>query len=644
MMLQTNAATSRRSKRAARAFSLTELVVAVGAAAILTASVGLLFRNVGDLSSKGVAAANLDATARVIERQMRDDFAALSRLSAQESFFAIRFREIGDIDRSGSVEFSEGERAIYLTEEEREGDLNAGVDPYQRDANGVPLSAAITTRLDEMIFLGEGEFVSAQSFGGPRAVQAPHARLYWGHGLKPLPDPDFNSDGDYLDAATNQRIGAIRQYVPDGDFGTRAGDSFDFAFGTAAERNETSTGRNEYATGWSLARQAALLVGGNAPATSRPIDDFTQTIGDRFFAPYISDIPLFPSAFPPNRFIEWSAEYPSLPVLGASRTMDEPRIAEPAWLSGGRVDIVAQDRADVQRWLEGELPGSVGQPGAYGAGPFVNDSDIAGPLWFRQANVATSDLFNLVGIQSAIAGVFTRPLLDDRVSEVLSRRYDPNAATFRERPEVEAMDTHALIAPRCSRFEIAWNDGSVAIREIDVDSDGVIDYQPGDAIWFDISPILNPDGSILRRNTLAAWLDSTDAADVRFADPRFNQGIPLSNLQGEARYLFPEIIKDDRLADPAGATPISPPERNLFPGLYDPVLNGGSLLLPDSDQPGPEAFAIWGFREPFSDGRFVRPWTKPTLIRVRMTLHDRELRSEAGRDYEFVFSIAPSAE
>jgi hypothetical protein len=660
-MMQTNAATSCGSNRAARAFSLTELIVAVGAAAILTASVGLLFRNVGDLSSNGVAATNLDATARVIERQMRDDFAALSRLSADESFFAIRFREIGDIDRNESVEFTEGERAIYLTEEGREEDLNAGVDPYQRDTNGVPVSAAITTRLDEMIFLGEGEFVSAQSFGGQRAVEAPHARFYWGHGLKPLPDPDFNSDGDYLDATTGQRISAIRQYVPDGDFGTRAGDLFDFASGTAAERSETSTGRNEYATGWSLARQAALLYGGNAPATSFPIDQYTQTIGDRFFAPYITERVLF------NRFGEWRFFYPSLPDLGESRFRDEPLIAEPAWLSGGRVDIVAQDRADVQRFLEGELPRlnitrPINSAGAYAAGVFadplatlspVQSGRISNqPLWLREADgvldldpSTPTDVYNLVGVQSAIAGVFTRPLLDDRVPEVLSRRHDPNAPNFRERPEVEAMDTHALIAPRCSRFEIAWNDGSIAIREIDVDSDGEIDYQPGDAIWFDISPILNPDGSILRRNTLAAWLASSDAADVRFADPRFNDpSILLLDLQRQARYLFPEIIKDDRLADPAGATPISPPERSLFPGLYEPVFNGGSLLLPDSDEPGPEAFAIWGFREPFSDGRFVRPWTKPTLIRVRMTLHDRELRSEEGRDYEFVFSIAPSAD
>lgn len=669
-MMQTNVATSRGSKRNARAFSLTELIVAVGAAAILTASVGLLFRNVGDLSSSGVAAANLDATARVIERQMRDDFAALSKLSPEESFFAIRFREIGDIDRNESVEFDQGERAIYLTEDGRAADLDAGVDPYQRDANADPISAAITTRLDEMIFLGEGEFVSAQSFGGQRAVEAPHARIYWGHGLKPLPDPEFDSDGDYLDPTTGQRISAIRQYVPDGDFGTRAGDLFDFASGTPAERSETSTGRNEYATGWSLARQAALLYGGNAPATSFPIDPYTQTIGDRFFAPYIADVVLF------NRYADWRPFYPFAPDLGESRLDDEPLIAEPAWLSGGRVDIVAQDRADVQRFLEGELPRlnntrPINFAGAFAAGVFnaprttlsfpsgLNALEIINqPLWLREADgvldlepTTPTDVYNLVGVQSAIAGVFTRPLLDDRVPEVLSRRYNPGAANFRERPEVEAMDTHALIAPRCSRFEIAWTDGSIAIEEIDVDSDGVIDYQAGDAIWFDISPILNPDGSILRRNTLAAWINSIDALRVRFADPRYNDSsLTLLNLQREARYLFPEVIQDDRLADPSGVTPVMPGERQLFAGfgsrplLYSPLFTGGSLLLPDSDQPGPEAFAIWGFREPVSDGRFVRPWSKPTLIRVRMTLHDRELRSEEGRDYEFVFSISPSAE
>ena len=403
--------------------------------------------------------------------------------------------------------------------------------------------------------------------------------------------------------------------------------------------------------------------GGNAPATTFPINAFTQSIGDRFVAPYITNLAHF------NRLAEWRAFYPGTPDFGESPDRDQPGISEPSWLQGGRVDIVAQDRADVQRWLEGELPRlnatrPINFAGAFGAGPF-NDplstlsptpsgTFIARPLWLREADgvldidsSTPTDVYNLVGVQSAIAGVFTRPLLDDRVTEVVDRRFDPDAigAQFRERPEVEAMDAHALIAARCSRFEIAWSDGSVAIDEIDVNGDGVIDYFPGDAIWFDISPILNPDGSILRRNTLSAWIESSDAQFVRFADPRYNNvSIPLIDLQTEARYLFPEVINDDRLAEPNGVTPTTPSRRLLFPGLYSPIFTGGSLLLPTSAVGGPEAFAIWGFREPLADGRFVSAWKKPAMVRVRMTLHDRELRSAEGRTYEFIYSIAPAAD
>jgi type II secretory pathway pseudopilin PulG len=623
---------------AARAFTLPELVVAVGAAAILTASVGVLFRSVGDLSSTGVASVQLDAAARVLEKQLRDDFDALSNLSAEETFFAIRFREVGDIDRDAVLN-SDGERAIYLTADDRQFDLDLEVDPYVRDTNtDEPVSRAITTRLDEMVFLAEGAFVSAQTWGGSGAVEAPHARIYWGHGLKPLPDPDFVSD---LDPITGLPIRPVRQNRPDGDFGLRAGDSFDFV----GETGLIATGRNEYATGWSLGRQASLLYGGNAASASLPVTTTTQTIGDRWFAPYIRDQEFL------GRFGAWSAEYPNIADFGDPLEAEEIGISEPRFMQSGRVDVINQDLTDVRRWLEGELPAQPGQPinyaGAFSSGAFANSLATysstsipevrSAPLWERSVNSVAATIENVVGVQSAIAGVFARPLIDDRPGEVLERRYDASvgAADFRERPEADLLDTHALMAARVSRFEIAWTDGSLAIDDIDVNGDGVFDYRSGDVIWFDISPILNDAGGIIRRNTLADWLRSPDAGRVRFANPQ------MATLQRDT-LLFPEIINQDAIGQStdAGATDAARLlNQNFF--LYDAAITGGNTLADGSL--GPEAYAIWGFRTPQTDGRYGRPWPKPTMIRVRTTLHDRELRTPDGKSYEFIFPITPRA-
>ncbi len=638
---------TRPSNRSRRAFTLPELVVAVGAAAILTASVGVLFRSVGDLSSTGVSSVQLDAAARVLEKQLRDDFDALSNLSAEETFFAIRFREVGDIDRNFMVDAADGERAIFLTEDDRQHDLDLEIDPYVRASDtNLPVSRAITTRLDEMIFLAEGAFVSAQTWGAAGAVESPHARIYWGHGLKPLPDDEFVND---LNALTGLPIRPVRRNIPDGDFGMRAGDTFDFARGTTAEQTGLiATGRNEYATGWSLARQASLLYGGNAASASLPVTLTTQTIGDRWFAPYIRDREFF------NRFAAWRNEYPQISDFGDLLDNEEIGIAEPRFLQSGRVDIINQDLTDVRRWLEGELPAMAGQPinyaGAYSAGAFANslatfasttpEEVRSAPLWERIVPPADARLQNARGVQSAIAGAFARPLVDDRPSEVLERRYDAGDPEFRERPEADLLDSQSLIASRCSRFEIAWTDGTIATDDIDVDFDGVADYRPGDVIWFDISPIYAPDGSIIRRNTLADWLFSpaSSSGKVRFADPRMAD---LASAPRDTILTFPEILNDDIITLGSIANPTDVTRRLDEVLLYSAALTGGNTLADGSV--GPEAYAIWGFREPLADGHYGRPWAKPTMIRVRTTLHDRELRNREGKSYEFIFPITHRA-
>lgn len=593
------------------AFTLTELVVAVGAAAILTASVGVLFRSVGDLTSAGVAATELDQVARVIERQMRDDISAFNRLPADQAFLAIRFREVGDIDRNGAAS-ADGERPIYLREADRQADVvrfpavGEPDRPYRGD--GTTRGRGVTTRVDEVIFLGKGTFVSAQ---GASAASA-HARISWGHGLKPLPDPNPALDPD---AATGLTPAARRMNIPDGDFGSRSGEPFSYLQGIATAGFE-ATGRNEYATDWPLARHTLLLYGGAAISnSSRP---FSSPLPEELtFAPYIRD------QESQERFAAsggWS-----IPAFGRTPTGVDVQFPDPRFVGAGRTDIAAQSITDVRRWLEGDPPLALGLQNtatAYSEGWLA---DPTAPenlrLWVRDEN---DRALNLRLLQSAIAGVFARPLVEDRPPVILPRRFDPGATNqaFREPPEASMMDLHALVASRCSRFEVAWNDGTVAIADIDVNGDGDPDYRAGDRIWFDISPILNASGQIIRRSTYADW------RQWGFSNPRT---VRFARLDADN----PEIIQPDVI----GASTLTGPSISFLDSRwYDPGFTGGSLL-PNGNF-GPEAFAIWGFRTPLANGDYAGAWPKPTLLRVRMTLHDAQLRSPEGKTYEFVYSLS----
>ena len=463
-----------------------------------------------------------------------------------------------------------------------------------------------------MIFLGRGIFTSAQ---GSAAVSG-HARFYWGHGQRPLPDPNPDLQPDPV---TRLVPASRRMYAPDGDFGMRRGETFRYLEG-ATLVTYTSTGRNEYATDWALARQAALLYGGSAISHSnRP---FSSPLPDELtFAPLIRD------QESQERFGANQGSW-TIPVYGLAPDRVDYQFPDPRYLGGGRTDIVAQSINDVRRWLEGDPPATLGTPNValpFGEGLLSDPAAFENtPLWVRAP--ANRD-FNLMVSQAAIAGAFIRPLLDDRPPQITQRRFDFSAANqaFREPPETALMDLHALIATRCSRFEVAWNDGTIATSQLDVNNDGLADFFPGDRIWFDITPILDDRGQIIRRNTYADWLRWAQAnpRSVRFA--RLDSDIP-------------EVINPDIIGATTAAGS-SPPFRLLDARWYDPAYTGGSLIA-STGAFGPEAYAIWGFRAPLANGDYGPAWPKPTLIRVRMTLHDSQLRSTEGRTYEFVYSLS----
>jgi hypothetical protein len=215
------------------------------------------------------------------------------------------------------------------------------------------------------------------------------------------------------------------------------------------------------------------------------------------------------------------------------------------------------------------------------------------------------------------------PFVDRRDSPELGTQ-DTGALVEGDDPSTAFMDLHATLGTHCSRFEIAWSDGSTwPVNEPeyrrDIDGDGVDDiiFKAGDLIWFDIDfPRLDPDSS-------------NDLDDV----------VNTVNFPAFGVDRDPEIVQSRR------KNRLWLNRSNFGPYVIAPVGNRDSMWtagVADQDRTSREYLALWGYRsfDPSGSGEFTDDaWPKPRLIRVRLTLHDSQLRLDGGRSYEFIFPI-----
>ena len=622
-----------RSAPAARrpAFTIAEMVVAIAVIALLTVAIGEIFRSVGRLTTLGGAVAETDSLARNIERRLRADFEALNRLPPEETFLIIRMREVGDLDRNQSVG-GDGELGLYLTLDDLLADRDDGVNPYQSIAGSERRSRAVTRRIDEIAFLGRARddepYRTSQidPDGEVPSVTARHARIYWGHALRPAPDPNFNP--------TNPLQSPPRLFHPDGlDGANQPFSAWGEAFGRARSNGEVS--RNQFAGDWILARHQLLLYGGRAAGDLGATVNDSHPIGARrSYAPYIRDLETNTN----SRFPAGVVGQPHTPP-GAGQ-YPNPTFPYPRYIRHGRVDICAQDLHDVRRWLEGEpnvagLPGTPPIPfaGAYSAGRFsgLNALVSGSPtpnsgLWTR-AFISGSPFNtirdNVVFARSAIAGTLTRILQDDTVAPI-ERGAVPGAVIPPAHERL--MDLHAAVAMHCSNFEVAWSDGTRAAQRF---TRGQRVFNPGDIIWFDISPIEDPPPGAVQRSTYREWWEWHETAFPGTPGIDFRSGSPTAPILPE-RPDFPEVLFS-QMGDPNFMNAGTDEARYSF------AFTGGPGNFEN------EAMAVWGFRVPDAEGGYSRPWPKPKFIRIRMTLHDSQMRLREGRTYEFVFAVHPDS-
>ncbi len=717
-----------------RAFTLAEMTVVVGLIALLTVGIGRLFAGVSDAVNRGLAVSDLDAAARALEESLRRDFARVNAMNSEDTFLVIRAIELG----------GDPERPVYLTAEDREADISDDLNPYEGG------SRAIHTRLDEMAFLASSleplGFTSQQDAGvfTRGSARASAARVYYGHGLRPRLDPDWPLPESAPDDANTE---PLRQFVSDGWFASRAGQSMDGR--RTYLPDGVISGRNEFAADWVLARQALLLMGPEATGTRDPDNLNSPYAEDREYAPYIRDLETLARFWDDHlddapggdENYTWPGPVNSLVSETTTPRPDQRLIAH------GRVDVCAQSLQSVRGWLEGENPvwdvagnGYSTESAPYTPDPTtafgvptaldqavdddrygLDEDDLRDPnsatsvqrfLWKRAADAQTTAeidqtalppgltdvggvlnnlAYNHIAIRSALAGVLTRPLID--LEPAPESRADPGMLggideQIRYAQEHDAsMDTHAVIAPRCSRFEIAWSDGSTWHEDVDFDLDGVFDARAGERVWFDptrIDPDNEPNDENAVRMTYEdlreRFTGNEIAGAVNYTNPDDPNLVlangPLGGAGGVDLILNPEVgfgdadyFNSEPTFSGASASPVGQrlfvktagdfnPDDNAAgpsgtnPPYYNPDLTGGAPSAdawPDETPSAPsddinEYLAVWPFRAPASSGQWNEPYEKNVWIRVRFTLHDPQDRVPGGRDYEVILHLNPQDE
>lgn len=429
---------------ARRAFTISELIVAVGVAVLLIVGVGRIFSTTRTTISTGEASARLTQYGRTLERLLREDFASIIR--NDQAYMVIRNERLG----SGQDVQSRlnRRRGLYFSPEDEETGRDIG-----------------TVRLDQLVLFTAGDQSSYQyrdPFFGQENIIARNesssvARVWWGHGLRD-PNPDDSIDG-------------IKGAVGLAGYVARFGE----------DRNQVGMAgpdlANKYVRDWVLARQPALLYTRAAAEC-----DSVQTNQDLLFA--MSPIEMFNEIStywldtryfdppPANRrngssyYIRLSTGYVDLIDAHLSNVMSS--VTEYGWKLN-RQTGVRERYPDPLDALYPALTGSLG-----------------GIDWRQDASrIDVPPSY----ITDAIDRDQLHPQAGPGVNEQWARqqRYRMMYSTGRIRVETavpstdrqDQMLTHATLLQGCSNFEVAW-------------STGQINYPEGDLVWYDINNPANP--------------------------------------------------------------------------------------------------------------------------------------------------------
>jgi hypothetical protein len=580
--------------RAAWAFTVIELLVAIAAVAIVTVGLAAIFDAVGKTVQGGRRLSVLTQYGIMVENEIRQDLAALD----PSSFIVIR-QQFTDGGVSGSPD----------------GDVGAddSVELFKgAQASGAP-NAFRPRRVDEMVFFRRGDFSSMRpAIVGEPPVRSREARVYYGMGQRMVPAYAGVAGSDYSTPDVAFRIVPTDASMP--RLGRRGSD----------DSPEQSV--NRYASEWTLLRQVTLL---QQPAASTLEQPSFSSLG---FAP------------PSNWMLEDKdgqiGLQPAAATLFRGVNLQFPRDmvdANYVWSNGsdfptfatGTVDICTTDLAEIRAYVVGmavtpfdavqgspqfpamsSLATQVFSPPGRGMVPGSNMNSLSSVhrmhVWMSDA-MPTQSLI----LPPAAWGSFDAPATNDPPGRRI--RYELQPVGMRGALEVtpvspvaavqsayqraaQVMLTSHNFVPRCSEFIVEWSFGRThPVTNQLIWHGPPRDNIPGDQLCF------YPFGGGAAGSLEEGWpLEFLYDAD------------PDPNIQ--------KIVQDTRIHPFTdrliyGETPGGggvPAAVTSYFGYFDPTYNPAK---PFPNAPGDE-----------KDGRAADPslaqWPRPKLIRVTLSLSD----------------------
>ena len=595
---------ARQPRRFNRAFTLVELIVAIGAIALVAVGIAAIFESIGRTVAGGRRVNQLNEYAALIERQMRSDFESMTR----DGVLVIK-HDFADADGDGVIDLNPTNSPDRV--------LNS---PLQR------ADEARLRRIDQLLFFARGDFTSARAPMVPGLnASSNEAMIYYGHGMKldPLLDPPNRTlGGGRVEYRRPQLNDGYRSAPgPDG----KPGRAFPEERALGFTESSYTTNPNRYAENWSLLRQVTLLAQPNSSDLDlpEPNDPFwTQQLRlDRVTA-LDSDIQLGGQPAATSVFSHLAATFPldySAPYIRAYRGGDQNRAPSRA---SGLVDAATTDLAEIRRIImdAGQFPWVVAgntfyfdptDPNYILDDQYQADLNLSNPVnnllhmhaWMEDLFPVITDrrspLANPVGVRAR----YEESLPDyvgtlSTYTDARTRKY-PFIQKFRLTDQ--RMLSNAVFVPRCTEF--------------------IVEYSFGETVTDDTSPFY---GQLVWHGLARSLQNTGNSGFAAQPYPYWNDPVT-----GDP-YAFPHNQSYVKLDGSIGTRTL--PQALLYgrSANQNQVLNYESLT------------AYFGYNDPtYTPANpdvdpTTLPWAWPKLVRITMTLAD-PVDPSIEQTFQFVF-------
>lgn len=480
-------------------FTLIEVLIAVAALSLIAVGLAAIFGTVRETIRGGTALSRLTAQANQIERQMREDFEAMTR----EGFFVI------------SHEYALSDRNVAIP---TVNELGASTRPR---------------RVDQMIFFRTGEFTSArQALISGTTARSNVAMVYYGHGQRRAFDPTPGSL--YREPELDD---------PNDVTAARLGSQLNVG---------SSPNPNRYAADWILLRHVTLLVPPESGLATLPVSN-QFGLDPVELADHDLQVGVQPAASHVFRALQ--ATIPDVPPIIVGR----PAGVRPK-LSSGLVDVATTSLEEIRAIVNtvGAQPNTITNQGDLDNaldGDFQSSDRPFMHAWMEDAFPA------LIGTSSPNSGYRLR--CEPQPPDFFGALNATSNLEKAYRTADQSMLSASNIAPNCTEFIVQWtfgvldqNSGELIWHDIDNPYMGASGVDLYELPYRDATPTSGFYGQFgtwpVNPNLIHDPQDpsqDTRRSYFGFVDPAFT---PTDSATSTVPWAWPKLVRVTiRLADPS---------------------------------------------------------------------------------------------